>query len=299
MGSTGKSGAEVILETESTLVYPGQSLRGEVITKTEENLKIKSVQLMLTCVEETHIRTRIPFISGDGGKKRSPRLGRLSGAYEKSVIIERSLTLRSEDAVPTPGARYPFEIEIPAEAIPSYSGRSATVGWWLEARVFPVSRSELVIRSEVTVLPLAQREPRRVLAASKPGAPVGLELEVFQDVVEPGNEVEGRLTVTRLKGKPQRISVRLIAHEFAKARQTVGSQIDTTDALLAAEELFVRERLREGVSQCFTLKVPDSTVTHAGKNSSSRLLVKAKAELRFRRDVSLSTQVYVGRLAQG
>jgi len=220
------------------------------------------------------------------------------GAYEKSVIMERSLTLRGEDTISPPGARFPFELKIPTDALPSYSGRSATVGWRLEAKVVPALEPEIVAETEVTVLPMAQRESRPVVAANKQGAPVGLELEVFRDIVEPGDEVEGRLTVTRLKTKPQRILVKLIAHEFAKARQTVGYQIDTSDMVLTVTGPFDRGQLQEGRSQCFTLQVPEGTVTYVGKNSSSRLLVKATAALRFRRDISSTAQVHVGTLAQ-
>lgn len=284
----------MILETQSTPVLPGRSLKGEVVTNTEENLKIKSAQLILFCEEETHIRTRIPFISRDQQGEDSPP-SRLSGAYEKSVMMERSLTLRGEDTVSPPGARFAYEFEIPRQAAPSYSGRSAKVAWWLEAKVTPVSQPELIARSEIKVLPLAQRKPKAVVAANKPDARVGLKLEVFNDVVEPGYKVEGRVTVTRLKAKPRKISVSLMAHEFAKARQTMGYQIDTTDVLLAAKDLFDRERLREGLSQRFTLTVPEGTVTYVGKNSSSRLIVKATAAFRFRRNIWLTVQVDVGK----
>ncbi len=294
MGNTERSRAEVILETQSTRVLPGQSLKGKVVANTEEKLGIKSAQLTLTCAEETHIRMRLPFISGDREENHPIPPGRFSGAYLKSVTTARTLTLHGEDTLSPPGAKFPFELETPGHAIPSYSGRSATVRWWLEAKVVLVSESELVAKSEVTVLPMAQKQARGVIVTSKPGASVGLELEVLEDVVEPGGDVRGRLTVSQLKAKPQRIHVRLMSHEFAKARQTVGYQIDTTDVLLAEKELFDRERLEEGVSQHFTLKVPEGAVTYVGKNSSSRLLVKATAALRFRRDVSLSIQVHVG-----
>lgn len=297
--NTERARAEVTIETRSIRVLPGEFLKGEVIANTEETLEIKSAQLTLACVEETHISTRIPFISGDQGEKHSTPPGRLSGAYQKSVIMERSSALCGEHTVSPPGARFPFEVEMPREALPSYSGRSATVGWWLDAKVIPVSGAEIVARNEVTILPLAQTKPRRIVEGSKPDAPVGLELEVFKDVVEPGGEVEGRLTVTRLRAKPRRITVKLIAHEFAKARQTVGYQIDTRDVLLGTTELFGREWLREGASQRFTLKVPDGVVTYVGENSSSKLLVKATAALRFRRDISLTSQLQVGRLAEG
>jgi len=288
----------VILETQSTRLLAGRSVKGEVVANAEETLEIKSTRLTLTCVEETHIRTRIPFIAGDRGEKNSSPPSRFLGAYEKSVIMEKSLTLRGEDTISPPGARFPFELDVPTDALPSYSGRSATVGWRLEARVVPVSQPEIVAETEVIVLPLAQRESRPVVAANKPGAPVGLELEIFQDIVEPGDEVEGRLTVTRLKTKPQRILVNLTAHEFAKARQTMGYQIDTSDVLLTATEPFDRGQLREGWSQRFTLQVPEGTVTYVGKNSSSRLLVKATAALRFRRDISSTAQIHVGTSAQ-
>jgi len=292
--NTERTRAEVTIETRSIRVLPGQFLKGEVIANTEETLEIKSAQLTLACVEETHISTRIPFISGNQGEKHSTPPGRLSGAYQRSVIMERSSALRGEHTVSPPRARFPFEVEMPREALPSYSGRSATVGWWLEAKVISVSGGEILARNEITVLPLAQRNPRSIVEGSKPDARVGLELEVFKDVVEPGGEVEGRLTVTRVRAKPQGIMVKLIAHEFAKARQTVGYQIDTRDVLLAAKELFERERLREGASQRFTLKVPDGIATYVGENSSSRMLVRATAAFRFRRDISLTAQVHVG-----
>jgi len=263
----------------------------------EETLEIKSAQLTLTCVEETHIRTRIPFIARDQEEKNPSPPSRFLGAYEKSVVMERSLALRGEDTISSPGARFPFELDIPTDALPSYSGRSATVGWRLEARVVPSSQREIVAETEVIVLPLAQRESRPVVAANKPGAPVGLELEIFQDIVEVGDEVEGRLTVTRLRAKPQRIFVKLIAHEFAKAGQTVGHQIDTSDMVLTETEPFNRGQLCEGLSQRFALRVPEGTVTYVGKNSSSRLLVKAVAALRFRRDISSTVQVHVGTFA--
>jgi len=298
LGSTERSRAEVILETQSTRVLAGRPVKGEVVTNTKETLQIKSARLTLACVEETHIRTRIPFIARDREQKNSSPPRRFLGAYEKSVIMERSLTLRGEDTISPPGARFPFELKIPTDALPSYSGRSATVGWRLEAKVVPALEPEIVAETEVTVLPMAQRESRPVVAANKQGAPVGLELEVFRDIVEPGDEVEGRLTVTRLKTKPQRILVKLIAHEFAKARQTVGYQIDTSDMVLTVTGPFDRGQLQEGRSQCFTLQVPEGTVTYVGKNSSSRLLVKATAALRFRRDISSTAQVHVGTLAQ-
>jgi len=297
LGSTERSRAEVIIETQSTRVLAGRPVKGEVVTNTEETLEIKSTRLTLTCVEETHIRTRIPFIAGDREEKNSSPPSRFLGAYEKSVIMERSLTLRGEDTISPPGARFPFELEIPTDALPSYSGRSATVGWRLKARVVPSSQREIVAETEVTILPLAQRESRPLVAANKPGAPVGLELEILQDIIAPGDKVDGRLTVTRLRAKPQRILVKLIAHQFAKARQTVGYQIDTGDMVLTETEPFDRGQLREGLSQRFALKVPEGTVTYVGKNSSSRLLVKATAALRFRRDISSTAQVHVGTFA--
>jgi len=249
MAAARRKALKLLLERES--YAPGETVRGTVVLTLPKPLRTRGVRVYLEGSEET----RISVTRGSGKDRRT-----VTYTSEDSIISQGFVlfggqgvgtlkavgeTLKSMTGVldyPLLAAgkyEYPFEFELPGDALPSWSGTHATVAYSLRAEVDVPVGLDLqfkgvlyVISPESWSIAPARRAERHV-----PGglfgafqADVSMEFEFKGCPLQWRERLEGRLHVKNRSPKKIRgATISLLAVEHAEAD---GYVRDTTSAVL-------------------------------------------------------------------
>lgn len=275
----GRPSLEIALESKE--VFAGDFIKGLLVVSTDEGVVASDVRVALEGEERTRIRSSRPSL----GRLIFPSIGYAGQTREipgvESIIV-------AERRVEPPGARIPFTLRVPLDALPSYSGRFSYVSWVLKARVGAAPPPDLFQMAEVAVLRGAETRERRV-ASTPEGAAVGLRLEVEGGGVGPGAHIAGRITVGEVRRRARKISVEMVAHEVARAESRGWQEMEVEDTLLVKQRVFEKKEIVAGAGKAFDLEAPTGTPpVYSGEWSSVDLLLRAVADMPLRPNVSVA-----------
>jgi len=278
-------GLEIALDSRE--VFAGESIEGALVVSIKEDVVTANMRVTLEGEERTRIRSS------------RPRLDRLiwpSTGYidQRREIHGVERTLRAKSRIEPPGARIPFSLPVPIDALPSYVGRFSQINWVLRARISMDPPPDLIQTAEITLLSRAISSETQV-ALTPDEAAMGLTLEVTGGRVEPEAHVTGWITIGNVKRKPREIRVEMLAHEVARAESRGWQEIEVKDTLLAKQRAFEKQEMVEGARKAFDLKAPrDLPPTYRGIWSSVDILLRAVADIPLRPSVSVSVPVRTG-----
>jgi len=194
MTSDPKASIVIRLDAQNTRFAPGETVSGAVEVTTSGRCQIQDGTLILTCRGDyVHDETRAPK---DGDK----------APHEESVRTPHQYLTETMQVVPSgrlaKGAshRYPFDMLIPANALPSHHGWLCNVRWTLTARLStsgePVlAEKEILIEAQPPGLHASHR-----VYATRVEAPQGhILLTLTHAVSAEGDEVEAQVHLSPLE----------------------------------------------------------------------------------------------------
>ena len=159
---------------------PGQRVQGQVQVNLQHDTSFRSLNVSLQGVESTRVVVRH---------------GKGSSTYKSSRdMLNQGIQLLLKATVQEGTTLFPFTFELPPDALPSYTGKTANVTWKLSARAdIPLGRD----LSKELFLPVLVTAPEQHVRTSveNPEPRPKLRLSLSSTVYQPGEVVEGKLTV--------------------------------------------------------------------------------------------------------
>lgn len=281
----GRPSLEIALESKEA--FAGDFIKGLLAVSTEEEVVASDVRVLLEGEERTRIRSSRPGF----GRLIFPSTGYTG---ERTDIPGVEDVIMAERRIEPPGARIPFNLRVPVDALPSYSGRFSHIRWVLKARMGVDPPPDLFQMAEVTVLSRAEDLEGRV-AVTPEGAAVGLRLEVEGGRVAPRAHVTGGITIGEVNRRAREIRVEMVAHEVARARSRGWQEIEVEDRLLLKQRVFGKEEMVVGARKPFDLEAPSGLPPmYRGEASSVDILLRAVADMRLRPNVSIAISLRGG-----
>lgn len=261
----------------------GHSTPVSVEIRAARRVRVTSVQFTLVHALEL-AQTRANQFGGT--YHAAERLSRDVG----STQVSTGITLREGESC--------FEVSqlmIPADAIPTLHGKLALSGWSVRVRVSSdgnadvVRAQPLIVQSDGTTAGIASDVESGIGPTEVPHAPSGLHLsEVSTDVVHPGAEVSGVVTVDDSRARTLAISI--IMKEEVTPRTGQNPQDPHHPGSTLVEETVIDQvrlpaHTARGPGAPFTLtvgSVPAPTV--AASALQVRWVLRAALEVPFRHD---------------
>ena len=212
----------------------------------------------------------------------------------KATIVQWRLPLRGEESVPPGTYRYPFQLQIPAHALPSYAGRHASVKYILSARLDVPLWLDTVWTTEIFVFydrPSVRTfaQPARFRSGGQ-GPEVYVELDGDRFFAR---ELIGcRITLNRTENaRIRRVYTRLIGGEWAKA----DGQQETTETY-RTEVSVPMEQIRVGVPFTFEIPIPaDVSSSYRGTYSYYSYSLHVCLDIAFGFDIIAQTPIVIVR----
>ena len=272
--SSGQS-PRVIVQVDKPFYLPGQRLEGLVQLNLKHPTKIRSLEISFQGTENVHFTTKH---------------GKYSTTYKATnPMVSTGIKLSGQTTLPAGTTNFPFAFDIPPDALPSYLGKAAKVTWMLSAKAdVPWSGDLKQDVYPVIVNPFPR--PAVTVAFENPEVSPKIRLELSSNVYQPGETVEGKLTLLEESNlRAVRLQLFLLEQAAGQGKvvgTTSGSSVENMqigekfewprDNLLAAREVPFRIPLS-----------PQTPCSYTGKYSSTEWYLYATLDIPHHGDILL------------
>jgi hypothetical protein len=260
--------------------YTGEVIEGTVVIETTKEVSSRGLYVDFTGTEETEI-TR-----GSGKSSHTYR--------SSATLVQWRLPLRGAEPLPPGTQRFPFRFQIPAQALPSYAGRHASVKYILSARLDVPLWLDTVWKNEVFVFfdrPSVRTyaEPVRFRSGGE-GPEVYVELDGDRFFAR---ELIGcRITLNRTgNARIRKVYTRLIGGEWARA----DGQQETTETYRTEVDVPM-DRIQVGVPFTFEIPIPAEVASsYRGTYSYYSYVLQVGLDIAFGFDIIAQTPIVLVR----
>lgn len=264
------------LDNADAVYRPGDAVRGQVVLASEGELHPRGVSLHAIGTEFTNWGTQPAYIAR---------------THSLDQHVELWTPAREGEPLAAGTYTFPFAIDLPPDAPPSFDGLLTEIGYGLRAKVDLPRHIDLHAETGFIVLaaaPVGEDKAIQVEAHDESGRRIQLSLP--RSVVRLGDTLEGVLRITRPgEGRSQRVIVELLSRERGSA-QGVWTEYVDREADLRIE----LEHVQADSSYPFAFKVPDSAApTFSGAHSELSWHVGARLVVAHAPDVVIGATLTV------
>ena len=247
------------LETDKTCYYPGDTVHGVVHVELEKAVKVKEFYLNL------YGRERVEVVD--------PPINGFQSHYKSlNPFFNRSLQFpKLNNLLWSPGpTRIPFQFQLPADVLPSFVGRYASVVWTLYGWLIISLGNNLFDQVFLRVLSVSP-STQAPFTTHGPVVRPKFRLELPKGLYQPGENVRGTLTQLE-KARFSGLVIGLVISEDSVAgaygRQQYSNMHRTLNRWVGATLPIERGLLSVTPSVPFELRVPsDSPTSYSGEYS--------------------------------
>ena len=278
--------AKLLLYLAQPVFFPGDIVRGEALLQTEKQISVRKVTVEASGFEKTIITE-----SHGAGKHRH------TVTYtETNPILNWGAIVGPAGDVPPGEYRFPFEFQLPQNALASYRGLSAHIFYSVKA-----SADIPMWFDAGQTLELPVRMPRRMcredpgpqgFSTPDPDNPArpGFMARVLRSTFFGGDFVEGSVTLTGTGGKRiRKATVTLNTLEVAEARGRVRENMREVARVDIPGDQLGPERAAP-----FRIYAPkEAPGTYAGMHSSLKWLVGINLDVAWAFDVKAAQEIAV------
>ncbi|TLZ52332.1 MAG: hypothetical protein E6K18_03080 [Methanobacteriota archaeon] len=273
----------IAVEIPRTSFYTSDVVAGNVVLQTTKEVDTRGLTLDILGQEATEI-TR--------------QRGKQSVTYRSTAsVLGWRIPLQSAGVVPAGVVRFPFQFQIPENALPSYTGRHAKVEYGLTARLdvpwWPdaVSKQPIYVfysRGSVRTF----LEPVRFRSGSQDAQGPQVYVELDGDKYFARELIGCRITLLQLGSqRVRRVYLRLIGGEYARAQ----SQQETTSSTVAETDIPI-DRIRVGEPFAFEIPIPaEIQSSYRGTYSYYSYVLRVGLDIAWASDLVAETPVVIVR----
>ena len=175
-------GNSIAFVLDKPYYLPGDRVQGKVRVNLEHDTSFRSLSVFLQGIEEVRIVVR---------------QGKSSATYKSSKdILNVGVELSPKATVQEGTTDFPFAFELPADALPSYSGKFAHVTWKLSTRADIPWGRDLHAELFLPIMKTQASAPSPVSAENNGAAP-RIRLSLSSNLYQPGETVEGKLALVQ------------------------------------------------------------------------------------------------------
>ncbi len=187
----------------------------------------------------------------------------------------------------------PFQFQLPSDALPSHLGTYANVTWKLSANVDIPWGSDLTDEGYLRILAVHSENPSPI-TLDNPQATFRLKLELPSNIFEPGDLIQGKLTLLE-PGNLRTARVQITQREDANARGAFNNAHRDQDRILASTFEIRREELPIGSATPFQLPLPQLiTSDYRGVYSSVSYSIEVVLDIPHSEDIHLDAPILIG-----
>lgn len=260
----------------------GERVVGQLqVNLKEEATKVKALDVFFQGLEQTHIRA-----------------GKNSSYNPKNDIFGKALRLASEATLQAGSTTYPFYFDIPVDAIPSYTGRNASVEWRLSSKAEIGWRHDLSQDLIVRVTKPVTTPPSPV-AVENPEAQPRIRVALSSNVYQPGETIEGKIILLDpQKMNDKGVGLALTVNEHASDKGNgIGLFKDkvVTPIMVGSPMECSRDKLLTAKEVPFQIQLPpEAACSYTGVISSVDWSVNVTIDLSFFRHITAAVPITVG-----
>jgi len=278
--------ARLMLYIAQPACFPGDIVRGESVLQTDKPLTVRKITVEASGFEKTVITE-----SHGAGKHRH------TVTYtETNPILNWGAIVGPAGEVPPGEHRFPFEFQMPPNALPSYRGLCANIFYSVKANAdIPVwFDAGQTLELPVLMQRRSCREDQSPRGFSTPNVDdpsrPGFMAQVFRSAFFAGDYVEGTVTLTSGGGhRIRKATVTLNTLEVATARGRARENLREVSKLDIPGDQLGPERAAP-----FRILAPkDAPGTYAGMYSSLKWLVGVSLDVAWAFDVKAAQEIAV------
>ena len=133
-----KPKVKLFLEVYDRELSLGESIKGKVKVKTEENFSLKEILIILNCIESIKKTTQYT----EENSSRNSKKDLIEEDYwDYSTIYSDQQKVCGQTEVDFGLEKdFPFLIKIPSNENPTYNSKNRNVEWFLNAKLDPINR---------------------------------------------------------------------------------------------------------------------------------------------------------------
>lgn len=194
-------GNSIAFVLDKPYYLPGERVQGKVRVNLEHDTSFRSLNVILQGIEEVRIVVR---------------QGKSSATYKSSRdMLNVGVELTPKATVQEGTTDFPFAFELPADALPSYSGKFAHVTWKLSTRADIPWGHDLHTELFLPIMKSQASAPSPISAENNEAGP-RIRLSLSSNLYQPGETIEGKLALV------QPGSMRGVRLQLSIAEQSTG-----------------------------------------------------------------------------
>ncbi len=271
------------IELPRASYYSGEVVAGNVALETSREVDSRGLSLDILGRESTQI-TR--------------QRGKQSVTYRSQAdLLAWSIPLHDAGVVPPGVQRFPFQFQIPEHALPSYSGRHATIVYSLTARLDVPWWPDAVFKGGISVFYARQSvrtftEPVRFRSGSPDAGGPQVYVELDGSKFFARELIGCRITLLQLgEHRVRRVYIRLVGGEWAQAQR----EQETTITDVAALDIPM-SRIQVGVPFTFDIPIPaDAPSSYRGTYSYYSYVLQVGLDIAWASDLVAETPLVIVR----
>ncbi|MBO0887606.1 hypothetical protein J2P12_00745 [Candidatus Bathyarchaeota archaeon] len=278
----GFHGRGLELFADQPFYLPGQKVKGRLQANLEHDTSVGSLSLSLQGIESTH------FTVQEGKNKYT---------YEsKRDLLNVGVQLLPKSTIQAGSTPFPFSFDLPTDALPSHTGRTASVTWKLSATADVPWGGNIKSELYLLVYTVAQGvQAVPVISENQEHAP-RIRLSLSSNLYQPGEAIEGRLALLA-PGNLRSVTLQLMLEETAFGKgtwtgKTSGSR--TTPVMVGSSVRYSIQDLSSGEIPFHLPLSTNTACTYSGTNSSIRWYVYATLDVPHSVDLHLAAPFVVG-----
>ncbi len=273
----------VRLNIDKAFYTAGDKINGTVQAHSERAVKVRSLDVHLQGEEKVVID---PPVYAAGGYHKA----HYSSTNE---MLNTGLRLLENTILGPEDKTLPFQFQLPTGALPSYVGAYTRVVWKLQARTDIPWGTDLNDEGYLRVLAVHSERTGPVAVENREAKP-RLRLELPTNIFEPGEVIEGKLTLLE-PGSLRSVRLQIIQTEDANARGTFTTAHKDQSRNVSSTIFIGRGDLPLNSAVLFQVAMPElATSDYKGAYSSVSYYVETVMDIPHADDIRLYASILVG-----